>query len=171
MVSMNIHTIPAAAICLALTASVAAANPQPIAQEVTTGTITGYVRDTRGRPIAQAQVKILGTGEITATDQSGAYIFTGEDPGLYIIQAHSAKYRAESLTITVQPGMTETLNLVLADASHTSIPIAKGKKPPTAIVSVIESQGHRVSPPDPIANGPLNPFQGDLGLHSTARSR
>ena len=170
MVSMNKLLTTAACLWFAAPAGALLATP-PAALPLQTGTITGHVRDTKGNPIAQAQVVIVETGETTSTDKNGTYVFTGEDAALYVITASSAKHQAETLTITVRPGTIQTLDLVLVDASHTSAPLAKGKKPPTAIIEVITSQGHHVPPPDPIANGPLDPFQGDLGLHSTARSR
>ena len=167
---MNKFITTAACLCFAAPTGALLAAPSA-ALPLQTGTITGHVQDTKGKPIAQAQVTILGTGETTMTDKDGAYIFTGEDPGFYTIKASATKYRYEALTLTVQPHITQVLNLFLEDASYVPRPLTKGKQPPIAIISVITSQGHRVPPLDPIANGPLNPFQGDLGLHSTARSR
>ncbi len=171
---MNKLVTATASLCLMMTAGAVLSAPLPPTAPGTSekwGTIKGHVRDTKGNPIAQAQVVIVETGETTSTDKNGTYVFTGEDAALNVITASSAKHQAETLTITVRPGTIQTRDLVLVDASHTSAPLAKGKKAPTAIIEVITSQGHHVPPPDPIANGPLDPFQGDLGLHSTARSR
>ena len=166
---MNTNYVATAAACFCLAAPAGAllAAP-PAAAPLQPGTLSGYVRDTHGKPIAQAQVTIVSTGETTETDKDGAYVFTDEDPGLYVIKAVRVKYHYGVLTITVQPHATQTLSFVLADAASMPPSVVKGKKSPTTIIAVITAQKSRGPFP---SDDPLESFPGSSGLHSTARSR
>ncbi len=167
-----------AVLCLVLTLAVSAAfaaPPVPTAPGTPAerATIVGRVTDVHGKPISSAVVILSKSGEETTTDDNGNYVFTGEPAGAYVITMQAKSYQTDSFRLEVQASVTNRL-----DAAIMSIPkkgrtahVVPSLKPGVAIISVITSQGHRLSPPDPIANGPLNPFQGDLGLHSTARSR
>jgi len=102
--TMTTRTISALTLCTLLSTleTAAAANPK-------TGTLSGQVRDVKGKPIAGAIVKIIGTAEIIKTDSSGSYVFAGEDPGTYIISVGSAHCKQETLTVTLQPDTTQQL--------------------------------------------------------------
>ena len=176
MVSMNRYRLAIPYLVLTLAVSAAfAAPPVPTAPGTPAewATIVGRVTDVHGKPITSAVVILSKTGEETTTDDNGNYIFTGEPAGAYLIRVQAKFYQTVSFRLEVQAGVTNRLDAAIVSISkkgHASH-VVPSLKSGLAIISVITSQGHRLSPPDPIANGPLNPFQGDLGLHSTARSR
>jgi hypothetical protein len=57
------------------------------------GTITGVVRDSKGRGLAEAIVRVIGAEVRTVTDQQGRYTLTGVPPGLQFVVADHETYR------------------------------------------------------------------------------
>jgi tetratricopeptide (TPR) repeat protein len=94
------------AVCvLAVMAALAPARAQsePTGTAIMQGTVQGYVRDSRGRPVANATVFLqLATGtetlatqsQITHTDSEGAYRFAALREGAYTLRAEMNGYGA-----------------------------------------------------------------------------
>jgi outer membrane receptor protein involved in Fe transport len=103
---------------VALGAIVAAGRVE--AQGVTTGAVSGYVQDSAGAPLANAQVVItyLPTGFRTAvtTNANGLYLAQGLEPGgPYEVVARAIGYRPERASgLRTSIGQTTRQNFVLA---------------------------------------------------------
>ncbi len=88
------------------------------------GTIEGYVRDPRGKPVASASVSLLparGAGatamfaRLTHTDSAGAYRFAAVRPGAYSLRAEMSGYgEAVVGPLTLATKETKKIDLVLA---------------------------------------------------------
>ncbi len=86
------------------------------AQTVTTGDISGVVRDSSGAVIAAATVTLqsAGTGEIRTvkTNETGAYRFNFLKPGDYTLSAATAGLKTDVTKVTVQVGQAMGADLV-----------------------------------------------------------
>lgn len=56
------------------------------------GTITGVVRDAKGKGLTEATVRVIGTDVRASTDQQGRYVLTGVPPGLHFVVAAHTSY-------------------------------------------------------------------------------
>jgi subtilisin family serine protease len=75
-------------------------------------TLSGYVRDNRGKPLAGVPVSILGTPfPLVATNAQGAYSFANIPEGTYSIQAGGTCHDAETKQLVVDGG--KSLNFAL----------------------------------------------------------
>jgi hypothetical protein len=81
-----------------------------VAQAGTTGNVSGFVRDERGQPIANARVVIVSASEArqTHTDSNGFYTMMAVSPDIFTIAFEKSGYRPQSF-----PGL-----LVSSDASN-----------------------------------------------------
>lgn len=169
---MNTLKLMPTAACFAvftLTHGVSADPPKKTAssQPLQTGTIAGYVRDIAGRPLASAQVLIVEIGEFTKTDNSGKFIFVGEEPGIRTLRISLARYQTMTFVAIVNQGST-----TLAEVTIKISPVVPNRSVGRGgtIGGTGLTQNRKVQP-DPLADGLLGSFSGDVGLHSTARSR
>ncbi len=81
----------------------------------TTGTVAGRVVDAASqRPLADAQVTILGTGLGSLTNSQGAFIITNVPAGEITVQAIILGYRTQESTATVRPGQTAVVDFSLS---------------------------------------------------------
>jgi hypothetical protein len=79
-----------------------------------TGAVEGLVSDEEGQPIADAQVAILGGGEIsTTTAADGRFSLSNIPPGKQVIAAQKLGYESVSRSIEVKLGEVSTMTLVL----------------------------------------------------------
>lgn len=87
------------------------------------GSVTGIVRDQRGRPVPRAYVTALatnraGAGSVTS-DSKGRYTIHGLPQGKYTLSAHKDFWRVDlfpqSRTYTVAAGRTTTTSATLVD--------------------------------------------------------
>ena len=80
-----------------------------------TGKIAGTVLDTEGRPIAGANVAIVGTTQGTATGGDGVYVILNVVPGTYDIRASFISYQAVVQEgVVVNNGRTAEVDFVLS---------------------------------------------------------
>ena len=168
---MNQSMTTTAGLWLALTTAAALAAPQAV--PLRPGTITGHVRDTRGKPLVGIPVMIMQTGEATATDKKGAYLFTQEDPGAYTLAAEGGwspavttrtqvpVYSQVVQSFTLHPAGFAVFDFVLK-------PLGRRWVSPQPYPVLVQPQKERQRPPDDAFGGGV--FGGDAGLHSTARS-
>ena len=156
---MNISTI---IVCSALSLLGTAAFAGP------TGTLSGQVRDSHGKPIVGAQIKIVETAEVTGTDSHGNYTFLDEDPGTHLISANADKYKVNTLKATISAGSTEKLDFVLQPDSHHRFNTIKIAKPGTSVIVEFYSGPSRRKAASP---DPQETFPGDVGLHTSVHSR
>jgi outer membrane receptor protein involved in Fe transport len=95
------------------------------AQTVTTGDVTGTVKDPTGAVVPRAKVVLKNTAtgeERTQTiGGSGEYRFTTLRPGTYQISAESPGLTSQSVTVLVAIGQVQTLDLVLNPESSKEV--------------------------------------------------
>ncbi len=107
--------LPGLALFLLITLTTAAAAPVP--QVPTTGRVAGHVRDQQGKPIAQAQVFVVGTALNVLTDSVGGYAFAAVPEGAATIRAAFIGYLSSEAAITVRAGRTTRHDFVLQQSS------------------------------------------------------
>jgi TonB-dependent starch-binding outer membrane protein SusC len=78
-----------------------------------TGTVTGVVTGTGGRPLTGASVAVAGTTRGDQTDAQGRFEITAVPAGSRTIRATFAGYGEQSRTVTVAAGQTATVNIAL----------------------------------------------------------
>src|SRR5271167_2068858 len=86
------------------------------AQTITTGDVSGVVRDSTGAVIPAATVKLnsteSGESRTVTTNGQGAYHFTLLKPGTYLISASTSGLKSESARVAVEVGQAVTVDLV-----------------------------------------------------------
>ena len=127
-----------------------------------TGSITGVVQDPTGKPVADAQVIIVATGEYVKTDKDGKFVFVGEDPASYTLRVNAARYKPATGPALLKPNGIAQVTLILTPFSYTRRIMVDPQMQPN---------GTHSSRSVPVYPDPVITFGGDLGLHSTARSR
>jgi Ca-activated chloride channel family protein len=92
----------------------------PLSAPAGVGRITGHVRDAAGSPLAGAQVVIVGTKFVAATDATGAYTIESVPAGAYSLQARFIGYTVlEVHGVRVTAGTTTTTDFALQPATVT----------------------------------------------------
>jgi len=76
--------------------------------------ITGFVTDTAGRPLADAQVVVSPSERDARTDASGRFRLTGLPPGQYVVTARRMGYRPSALRVDLRRGEIVPLAFSLA---------------------------------------------------------
>src|SRR6516164_2861327 len=93
-----------------------------VAWAATTGTVSGTVTDSDGRPIAGASVRLQGPGgPHTITDAHGAFILTNVAPGEYTVVVTKTGFAQSTQILDVFIGETEQLHLTLVASSFSSL--------------------------------------------------
>jgi len=78
------------------------------------GSLRGTIIDSvSARPVEGVGVSLQGQPGGTVTDVLGAFRFTGLAAGTYTVRATALGYQAQTTTVTVRPGETQTLRLAL----------------------------------------------------------
>lgn len=90
---------------------------------ISAGSISGTVVDSTGAVLAGARVLITNndTGQVIerATSSSGAYNVGGLQPGSYLVRVESKGFRSQESRVTVQVGVTQTVNATLSVGPET----------------------------------------------------
>jgi TonB-linked SusC/RagA family outer membrane protein len=86
--------------------------PQTIHAQAT-GTVSGVVTGTGGRPLAGANVSVAGTTRGSQTSADGRFSITGVPAGSRTVRASFAGYTEATRTVTVAAGQTATMNVTL----------------------------------------------------------
>ncbi len=87
-----------------------------VVQAQTTGRITGTVTAEDGRPIAGANVTIVGSNRLSLTEPNGTYTMTEVPVGTHQVRARSIGYAASTQQVTVTSGASATANFRLTSA-------------------------------------------------------
>ena len=80
----------------------------------TVGSVTGIVIDTAGKPVADADVVIRGTGKGARTSANGQFRIGGVPNGPQVLQARRIGFRPIFATVAVASGEVSELEIVLA---------------------------------------------------------
>jgi Ca-activated chloride channel homolog len=134
-----VRRVPGLALFLLLT--VATTGAAPIARIPATGRVEGHVRDTKGAPIVQAQVFIVGTALNALTDSAGAYAFPAVPEGSVAIRAAFIGYRSVQATITVRRGRTITHDFTLDSnpLQLSELMVTNGQAVPGGVAAGVEA--------------------------------
>ena len=105
-----------------------------------TGTIVGTVRDTGGRAVARAQVRVAGRTGGSVTDVDGRFRITGVAAGPARLRAQMLGYAPDSATITVPAADSVVQDFALRPTAIEVGPIVvtAGKRP-QALADVVAS--------------------------------
>ncbi|RLG68554.1 MAG: hypothetical protein DRO11_08910, partial [Methanobacteriota archaeon] len=102
-----------------------------LGQEV--GRITGtVVSATDGKPLAYANVLILGTGMGTFVKENGRFAIEGVPPGTYTVKVMMMGYAAQTKeNVVVRPNETTELRFELKETVVMEVPVVevKGERP------------------------------------------
>ena len=86
--------------------------------QTSTGRITGFLTDSSGTPISDAQVTAIaqatGIRRMATADARGQYVLASLQPGEYRVEARGIGYAPEARQLRLQIGQTLTLNFRLA---------------------------------------------------------
>lgn len=105
---------------LAVVLAALALPPAVIAQQAATGTIAGKVTDAAsGRPIVDAQVRIIGVTRTATTTEDGSYRIPGVPVGVVAVRAQRLGYSPLQKSATVAANAILTLDFALAEAVTT----------------------------------------------------
>lgn len=101
------------------------------AQSLTSGDVTGIVKDASGAVLPNATVTIksneTGATETQKSSASGSYRFALLNPGSYSVSATATGFQTPTLSVTVAVGQTTTAPLQLAVASaSTTVEVTTG---------------------------------------------
>jgi outer membrane receptor protein involved in Fe transport len=95
------------------------------------GRVRGSVRDTLGRPLAEASVGLrAASGAIvarTTSDAEGGFTFQGVAPGTYAVVAEKAQYQTGTAIVTVTGGESATAPVTLAAQGALDINVSVAK--------------------------------------------
>src|SRR5215510_3146983 len=95
-----------------------------VSSQSASGAISGRVIDSAGVSLYAANVRIVGTPFNAATEQSGAFRFSGVPAGSYVIRVTALGYAPESSQVTVEGGRTATFAARLHPAAVLLSPVA-----------------------------------------------
>jgi hypothetical protein len=87
------------------------ATQQLPAQEL--GALTGTVITTNDRPVASAQVRVIGSETIVLTDDEGQFRLTRLPPGAQTLEVRMLGYSRALVAIDIEPGLTRTVQVTL----------------------------------------------------------
>src|SRR6266852_805229 len=75
-----------------------------VSSQASSGTIAVRVTDTAGVNLYAASVRLVGTPFMGATEQSGAFRFSGVPAGSYLVRVTALGYAPESSRVEVDGG-------------------------------------------------------------------
>src|SRR3990170_1482662 len=99
-----VHALCMLAICASLIARPAGAQRGGAAPASARGAITGSVTDTSLRPIAAADVMVIGTNARLTADDDGRFRILEIPPGEFLVWVRRLGYRPVSSVVHVEPG-------------------------------------------------------------------
>src|SRR5262249_26849341 len=95
-----------------------------VSSQSASGAISGRVIDSAGVSLYAANVRIVGTAFNAATEQSGAFRFSGIPAGSYVVRVTALGYAPESSQVTVEGNHTATVAARLHPAAVLLSPVA-----------------------------------------------
>ncbi|MHB9037660.1 MAG: C25 family cysteine peptidase [Armatimonadota bacterium] len=91
----------------------------------TTGAIAGFIRDSLGAPVNDAEVAIVGSGLVTHSASDGAYALDGLEPGVYTLLVTRSPYAQKSISDCLVSG-GDVCNIDIALQLHMGNIIVNG---------------------------------------------
>jgi TonB-dependent receptor len=93
-----------------------------------TGMITGSVKDSAGSALQGALVELLPVGKRVVTDAQGQYRFVDAPPGEHTISVSYVGFSVVNKPLTVEPGKTVNVDVVLEVASQVDQVLVTGER-------------------------------------------
>lgn len=90
----------------------------PLAASAQTGTVRGHVVDAASAAVANINVRLQGTSLGAATGADGRFLIRRVPAGQYTLVATGVGYRPERRLVTVEPGASLTVDLVLSPSNE-----------------------------------------------------
>lgn len=87
-----------------------------------TGTLNGTVQNSSGKPIDGALITVTGTGSYTTYSHAGRYQITGIKPGTVTVKAEASGYIAQTRSIDIVAGTTQTLSFTMGATALVDLP-------------------------------------------------
>ncbi len=106
-----------------VSAATAPSAPVNVAQNASTATVQGTVKDDSGAPIAGVNVELRGPQTYTAiSDAGGAFSVSGIAPGVYVLAASKPGYQsATESDFAVLGGQTQSVQVTIHAETFTSL--------------------------------------------------
>lgn len=82
----------------------------------TNGNLTGTVKDTEGKPVQGATIRVLGTVRGAKAKSNGEYLVINIPAGTYTVKVTAIGYKEKDIEVTIRADQTTTLNVVLESA-------------------------------------------------------
>lgn len=122
-----------------LLALLVAGAPVLSAQSITTGSITGTLRDTSGKPVPGAQVRVRSSQIVrtVTSDGVGAFRFSLMNPGEWELIATKDGMQSLSMKVLVQTNSTQALSLTLQVIASATVQVTE--EAPSVDVTTVQS--------------------------------
>lgn len=88
------------------------------AQSTSSASISGYIKDEAGEPVAAATVKLLNTPAGVISNGQGHYQLRDLKPGSYVLQIHAVGFNKTTRDVQLKAGAALTLHFTLKQSSE-----------------------------------------------------
>jgi len=82
----------------------------------TNGNLTGTVKDTEGKPVQGATIRVMGTVRGAKAKSNGEYLIINIPAGTYTVKVTAVGYKEKNIEVSIRADHTTTLNIVLESA-------------------------------------------------------
>lgn len=86
----------------------------PLSDPGQPGNLLGRVTDDRGTALVGAEVRLLGSGRVTTTNQRGVFVLEDVSPGMEVIQAQAMGYAVQRESVRILGGRAQEVDVRLA---------------------------------------------------------
>ena len=132
---------------------------RPVSAQITTGTVSGTIKDSQGGVLPGATVTLVSESQATrsapvVTNESGDFVFVNVSPGTYTLEVELASFKTLKRSgVAVSPGSRVAVgNLTLDLGGTTEVVTVKGETP--VIQSSTGERSFTISPEE-VENLPL----------------
>ena len=104
-------------------AAIAASSRAAVAQETTTATLAGFVRDSAGKPVASAEILLLETTFAARSDSAGHFVLSNVPPGAHRVWFRRLGYTSSQFDWPARVGERTEVVVVLHQVARTLDPV------------------------------------------------
>lgn len=89
------------------------------AQQAPPAALSGSIKDSSGKPVSAASIRIKGSTHGTFAGEDGGFMFRIIKPGKLVLEITAVGFARQSLPLTIKPGEQRNVSIVLTtDATH-----------------------------------------------------